>query len=878
MHSGSIADASSSPVQVYCRLRPISSGAPHGSLFSIPTPTTINIHTSRNAVGGVLNNATESFDFTALCNVFSASTSQEQIFDTVVKDLVEAAVHEHVDGCVLAYGQTGAGKTYTMLGGGGGGGAGSVGGDKRGLVARAIAAAFTLRRRDTVIRFSMIELFEGRIIDLLIPAPQDFTGLKAEMDADAAGSASGKSRAFSIPLPSSAAPQLLTVAEDRHGNTYITGGLHTPIVRTESEALELLSTGSSNRALASHALNDVSTRAHCIMTLYFEVVGGGGGMNTSSSSSSVSSRLDLVDLAGSERVAKTNAAGARLREAAAINKSLSALTNVILALKEASKISPNSGAAATTTYHHIPYRSSKLTHLLKGSLGGGHGRTRLLACLWPDDAHAEECVATMRFAAACAAVKIRVHDNNNTNGDGDGDHQQPSLAITRLLAATRSERNAALAEVALLRAELALHDEIAGRGSNLLHHSTLTEEEEITLARNIEVFINKEDDDDDGDDAAVPLLGGILPSVRHGEIALRSLRSKLRASMRATATATAIAATATAMAEQRSSRGGNVNNTNKNARALLLHRSGDDEEEAGEGEEEADELDGGGVELGDDELDVETGGIDKSENELAAVIDKSDGESEAEEVLVVTDDTSSSGFGDSTVAKTRNSDKALLIRASAARASASAASASAASAEAAREVAEEKRVERENIREQREIERERERGAERAAAAITQAEFITTSVVASATNANTNTTTTTTTTAVVSDASAAAIREAAVVEWTKTSKEYAQFVHSRSFLRETRAHYTASVARVNETKKIVDSCLHTIANSGGSNDINGEGASERLAAAKILYRMQHADAAALLKEAESQKTQCDDLEKIAAAAFEAGWSASTTSL
>ncbi len=232
---------------------------------------------------------------------------------------------------------------------------------------------------------------------------------------------------------------------------------------------------------------------------------------------------------------------------------------------------------------------------------------------------------------------------------------------------------------------------------------------------------------------------------------------------------------------------------------------------------------------------------------------------------------SSSGFGDSTIAKTRNTQKALLI------ARAEAASARAIDAEVAREVAEEKRVERENIREKREIERERERGAERAAAAaVAQAAYISTAPEP-ATKVNASTTKTT----IASDASAAAaVREAAVIEWTKTSSEYARFVHARSFLRETRAHYTASVARVNETKKIVDSCLHTIASGGGtgSSDKNGESASERLAAAKILYRMQHADAAALLKEAENQKTQCDAWEKIASAAFELGWSGAATTI
>jgi len=248
--------AAHAAVQVFVRLRPTPSGAP-GAAFTVgPGGTSLTIAPRRNA-GGVLHNAVESFPFSGLAHVFGGGATQAAVFDAVARDLVEAAALDGVSGCVLAYGQTGAGKTFTMLGDGA-----SYAG--RGLAARAISAAFAARRRDTAVRFSMLEIFEGRLIDLLAPTP-DFSGLRAEMDGGAGGARAA---------PSAAAPPALTVAEDRTGAPFV-AGLSTPAVATEGDALALLVEGSANRALAAHALNDASTRAHAVMTLYFDAPSGG---------------------------------------------------------------------------------------------------------------------------------------------------------------------------------------------------------------------------------------------------------------------------------------------------------------------------------------------------------------------------------------------------------------------------------------------------------------------------------------------------------------------------------------------------------------------------------------------------------------------------
>lgn len=129
-----------------------------------------------------------------------------------------------------------------------------------------------------------------------------------------------------------------------------------------------------------------------------------------------SSRIHLVDLAGSERAKRTGAEGARLKEGASINKSLLALGNVISALataEDAGEIggggpggeSAGAGAGAAGAAH-VPYRDSKLTRLLKSSLGG-NAHTLMIACCSPADTNAEETLSTLRYAARARSIKNR---------------------------------------------------------------------------------------------------------------------------------------------------------------------------------------------------------------------------------------------------------------------------------------------------------------------------------------------------------------------------------------------------------------------------------------------------------------------------------------
>lgn len=132
-------------------------------------------------------------------------------------------------------------------------------------------------------------------------------------------------------------------------------------------------------------LNEASSRSHTLFTIYVDA-----RSRVESSEKIVSSKLHLVDLAGSERLKKTNSEGATLKEAAYINKSLSYLEQVVLALGDRHR-------------DHVPYRQSKLTHFLKDSLGG-NCKTTLVANVYPEARFLEESGSTLRFATRMMKV------------------------------------------------------------------------------------------------------------------------------------------------------------------------------------------------------------------------------------------------------------------------------------------------------------------------------------------------------------------------------------------------------------------------------------------------------------------------------------------
>jgi kinesin family protein 6/9 len=314
------------------------------------------------------------------------------------------------NGTVLCYGQTGAGKTYTMTGS-------ATVFKYRGILPRAINQVYALCSakfdQAITIRVSYCEIYNERIRDLLPDAKAN----QGSMQSD----------------------QNLQITDDSRGGVLIKG-LQQYVCDSEEDALNCLFEGELNRTFRQHYLNATSSRAHCIFTVNIE-----SRSRVESSDKVVHSKLHLVDLAGSERTKKTHSEGLVLKEASFINKSLTFLEQVVLALCDRKR-------------DHIPYRQSKLTNLLRDSLGG-NCKTVMVANIWPEAAHFEETTSTLKFATRM--MKIQNEASINTVSD-------PNLQIRRY------EH-----EIKQLKQELAMHDTLANRGR--ITYSSYSQEETAAI-------------------------------------------------------------------------------------------------------------------------------------------------------------------------------------------------------------------------------------------------------------------------------------------------------------------------------------------------------------------------------------------------------------
>ena len=144
-------------------------------------------------------------------------------------------------------------------------------------------------------------------------------------------------------------------------------------------------------------MNEHSSRSHSIITVTLKG-------RSKLESTSVTGKLHLIDLAGSERVGKTDATGDRLKEAQNINRSLSALGDVVHALGEKSSAGKKGGGAAASAVH-IPYRNSKLTFLLQDSLGG-NSKVLMFVNISPAAYNVGESICSLQFASRCRAVEL----------------------------------------------------------------------------------------------------------------------------------------------------------------------------------------------------------------------------------------------------------------------------------------------------------------------------------------------------------------------------------------------------------------------------------------------------------------------------------------
>lgn len=289
-----------------------------------------------------------------------AYATQRMVFD----DLGQGVLNNAVQGfnCSLfAYGQTGAGKSFSMVGYG----------PNKGIVPITCDELFKMIEASTSgtkyqVTFSMLEIYNEQVRDLL------------RKDNPKGG------------LPVRQNPKL--------GSFYVQG-LKFVAVGSYKEIEARTEEGTANRTVASTQMNATSSRAHTVVTIQFEQI----DKNDAGQETKKESFINLVDLAGSERADSTGATGDRLKEGANINKSLSSLGNVISALADLSM-----GKKKVL----VPYRDSVLTKLLQNALGG-NSKTIMIAALSPADINYDETLGTLRYADRAKKIKNKAVVNEN---------------------------------------------------------------------------------------------------------------------------------------------------------------------------------------------------------------------------------------------------------------------------------------------------------------------------------------------------------------------------------------------------------------------------------------------------------------------------------
>ncbi|XP_016785397.2 kinesin-like protein KIFC3 isoform X4 [Pan troglodytes] len=279
-----------------------------------------------------------------LDKVFSPQASQQDVFQEV-----QALVTSCIDGfnvCIFAYGQTGAGKTYTMEGTA----------ENPGINQRALQLLFSEVQEkasdwEYTITVSAAEIYNEVLRDLLGKEPQE----KLE----------------------------IRLCPDGSGQLYVPG-LTEFQVQSVDDINKVFEFGHTNRTTEFTNLNEHSSRSHALLIVTVRGVDCSTGLRTTG-------KLNLVDLAGSERVGKSGAEGSRLREAQHINKSLSALGDVIAALR--------------SRQGHVPFRNSKLTYLLQDSLSGD-SKTLMVVQVSPVEKNTSETLYSLKFAERVRSVEL----------------------------------------------------------------------------------------------------------------------------------------------------------------------------------------------------------------------------------------------------------------------------------------------------------------------------------------------------------------------------------------------------------------------------------------------------------------------------------------
>lgn len=338
-------------------------------------------------------------------HVYDQDSTQNEVYDQTAKPLVLSTLQGY-NAAIIAYGQTGTGKTYTMEG--------ELEGPLRGIIPRSVEDIFAAIENDPepsatkyLVRASYLQIYNEVISDLLKPDKVN-----------------------------------LMIREDRRRGVFV-DGLSEWVVRSPAEVYGLMMRGAQQRATGATKMNEVSSRSHAVCMIIVEkcttilnatnntdataaaaaaamacdnmgllMAGGGPSSRKAVAAAAALSgklqhtikvgKLNLVDLAGSERVHITGATGKRLEESKKINASLSALGNVIAALTDRKERA------------HIPYRDSKLTRILEDSLGG-NCKTTMMCMISPAMEAFAESLSTLKFANRAKNIKNQAVVNEDAD-------------------------------------------------------------------------------------------------------------------------------------------------------------------------------------------------------------------------------------------------------------------------------------------------------------------------------------------------------------------------------------------------------------------------------------------------------------------------------
>ncbi|XP_026558612.1 kinesin-like protein KIF21A isoform X2 [Pseudonaja textilis] len=327
--------------------------------------------------------------------VFDIESQQEDIYLQCIEKLIEGCF-EGYNATVFAYGQTGAGKTYTM----GTGFDVNIMEEEQGIIPRAVKHLYKcieekkhvaiqqgLPPPEFKVNAQFLELYNEEVLDLF----------------DSTRDIDSKNKKSNI-----------KIHEDSSGGIY-TVGVTTRTVNAESEMMQCLKLGALSRTTASTQMNVQSSRSHAIFTIHLcqtrvcppldadnmtdnRIIMESSQLNEFET---LTAKFHFVDLAGSERLKRTGATGERAKEGISINCGLLALGNVISALGDKSK-----------KVTHVPYRDSKLTRLLQDSLGG-NSQTVMIACVSPSDRDFMETLNTLKYANRARNIKNKVMVNQD---------------------------------------------------------------------------------------------------------------------------------------------------------------------------------------------------------------------------------------------------------------------------------------------------------------------------------------------------------------------------------------------------------------------------------------------------------------------------------